>query len=332
MTKKIMNDPAQVVPELLDGLLRASGGTIVQVGPVGAIAKATIPDGKVALLIGGGSGHEPLFHGFVGEGMADGAACGNIFAAPTPDVILAVTRALDRGKGVLYLYANYAGDVMNFDIAAELAADAGIRVRTVLIRDDVASAPPDRQDLRRGIAGDLFVVKIAGAAAATLGGLDDVVRVTEKARDATRSIGVAVAAGSIPQTGEPTFVLPDDEIEIGMGVHGEPGVQRRKMARADELVDLMAQRILDDLPFQAGDDVCLLVNSLGSTTMMELLITTRRLFQLLDERQITVHHTVVGPYVTCQEMAGFSFTLMRLDDELRRLYDMPAESLGFTRV
>ena len=145
MIKKIMNDPAQVVPELLEGLLRASGGKIVQVGPVGAIAKATIPDGKVALLIGGGSGHEPLFHGFVGDGLADGAACGNIFAAPTPDVILAVTRALDRGKGVLYVYANYAGDVMNFDIAAELAAEEGIRVRTVLIRDDVASAPPDRQ-------------------------------------------------------------------------------------------------------------------------------------------------------------------------------------------
>ncbi len=332
MIKKIMNDPAQVVPELLEGLLRASGGKIVQVGPVGAIAKATIPDGKVALLIGGGSGHEPLFHGFVGDGLADGAACGNIFAAPTPEVILAVTRALDRGNGVLYVYANYAGDVMNFDIAAELAAEDGIRVRTVLIRDDVASAPPDRQELRRGIAGDVFVVKIAGAAASMLEDLDDVVRVTEKARDATRSIGVAVAAGSIPETGEPTFVLPDDEIEIGMGVHGEPGVKRQKMARADELVDLMAGQILDDLPFQPGDDVCLLVNSLGSTTMMELLITTRRLFQVLDERQITVHHTVVGPYVTCQEMAGFSFTLMRLDDELRQFYDMPANSVGFSRV
>ena len=192
MAKKIMNDPGRVVPELLDGLLRASGGKIIQVGPVGAIAKATIPNGKVALLIGGGSGHEPLFHGFVGDGMADGAACGNIFAAPTPDVILAVTRALDRGKGVLYLYANYAGDVLNFDMGAELAAEEGISVRTVLIRDDVASAPPDRQELRRGIAGDLFVVKIAGAAASVLDDLDDVVRVTVKARDATRSIGVAL--------------------------------------------------------------------------------------------------------------------------------------------
>ena len=308
-----------------------SGGRIVQVGPVGAIAKASIPDGKVALLIGGGSGHEPVFHGYIGDAMADGAACGDIFAAPTPDVILAVTRALDRGKGVLYLYGNYAGDVMNFDIAAELAADAGITVRTVRIRDDVASAPPDRQDLRRGIAGDIFVIKIAGAAAMLLSDLDDVVRVTEKARDATRSIGVAVAAGSIPQTGEPTFELGPDEIEIGMGLHGEPGVKRQKMAPADEIADLMADQILDDLPFVAGDDVCLLVNNLGSTTMMELLIAARRLFQRLDERGVTVHDTVVGTFAACQEMAGFSFTLMRLDDELRRYYDVPARSMGFTR-
>jgi dihydroxyacetone kinase-like protein len=332
VAKKIMNDPAQVVPELLDGLLRASGGRIVRVGPVGAIAKASVPAGKVAVLIGGGSGHEPLFHGFVGDGMADGAACGNIFAAPTPGTILAVTRAVNRGNGVLYVYANYAGDVMNFDMAAELAAEEGIRVRTVLIRDDVASAPPDRQDLRRGIAGDLFVVKIAGAAATTLGDLDEVARVTEKARDATRSIGVAVSAGSIPQTGEPTFELPDDEIEIGMGVHGEPGVLRRKMASADEIVDLMAGYILDDLPFRSGDDVCLLVNNLGSTTMMEMLIATRHLFSILDERGIHVHHTAMGTFAACQEMAGFSFTLMRLDDELRRFYDLPADSLGFTRV
>jgi phosphoenolpyruvate---glycerone phosphotransferase subunit DhaK len=332
MAKKIVNDPARVVPELLEGLLRASGGAIVQVGPVGAIARASIPDGKVALLIGGGSGHEPVFHGYIGEAMADGAACGDIFAAPTPDVILAATRAVDRGKGVLYLYGNYAGDIMNFDIAAELAEEEGIRVRTVRVRDDVASAPPDRQDLRRGIAGDIYAIKIAGAAATELDDLDEVVRVTEKARDAMRSIGVAVSAGSIPQTGEPTFELGADEIEIGMGLHGEPGVRRQKMAPADEIVDLMAAQILDDLPFVAGDEVCLLVNNLGSTTMMELLIAARHLFGILDERGITVHHTVVGTFAACQEMAGFSFTLMRLDDELRHYYDMPAQSLGFTRV
>lgn len=332
MSKKVINDPSQVVPELLEGLLRANGGRIVQVGPMGSIAKASIPEGKVGVLIGGGSGHEPLFHGFLGDGMADGAACGNIFAAPTPDVILAVARAVNRGAGVLFVYANYAGDIMNFDLAAEMAADEGITVRTVLIHDDVASAPPDQATSRRGIAGDVFVVKIAGAAAAVLGDLDEVVRVVEKATNATRSMGVAVEAGSIPETGEPTFVLGEDEIEIGMGVHGEPGVRRQKMASADEIVDFMAEQILADLPFVAGDDVCLLVNNLGSTTMMELLIATRRLFKALDERGITVHDTTVGTFVTCQEMAGFSITLMRLDDELRRYYDMPARSLGYNKA
>lgn len=332
MAKKLLNDPLRVVPELLEGLLRANGGRIVQVGPVGAIAKASIPDGKVAVLIGGGSGHEPVFHGYVGDGMADGAACGNIFAAPSPDVILAVTRAVNRGAGVLYLYGNYAGDNMNFDLGAELAAEEGIRVRTVRVWDDVASAPADQRELRRGIAGDIFLIKIAGAAATTLGDLDDVVRVTERAREATRSIGVAVAAGSIPETGERTFELGEDEIEIGMGLHGEPGVRRQAMAPVDEIVDVMAEQILSDLPFVAGDDVCLLVNNLGSTTMMELLIATRRLFKILDDRGITVHDTSVGTFATCQEMAGFSFTLMRLDDELRRFYDMPARSLGFTRA
>lgn len=330
--KKILNDPARVVPELLEGLLRVSGGRIIQVGPMGAIAKASIPDGKVAVLIGGGSGHEPVFHGYIGEGMADGAACGAIFAAPSPDIVLAVTKALDRGKGVMYLYGNYAGDILNFDMGAELAAEEGIRVRTVRIWDDVASAPPDRPELRRGIAGDIYCIKIAGAAASVLDDLDEVVRVTEKARDNTRSIGVALAAGSIPETGERTFELGDDEIEIGMGLHGEPGVRRQKMAPADEIVDLMAAQVLDDMPFVAGDDCCLLVNNLGSTTMMELLIASRRFFSILDERGITVHHTVVGTFAACQEMAGFSFTLMKLDDELRRYYDMPAESLGFTRL
>ena len=197
MAKKIMNDPARVVPELLEGLMFVSGGRIVQVGPVGAIAKASIPDGKVALLIGGGSGHEPLFHGFIGENMADGAACGEIFAAPRRTSSWRSRRAVHRGNGVLYLYGNYAGDIMNFDIAAELAAEEGIRVRTVRIWDDVASAPPDRQHLRRGIAGDIFVIKIAGAAAAVLTDLDEVVRVTEKARDVTaRSVSRSPPARS----------------------------------------------------------------------------------------------------------------------------------------
>ena len=329
--KKIINDPRQVVQELLEGLVEANGGRIKPLGSVQALVKTDIPKDKVGLLIGGGSGHEPLFHGFIGDSMADGAACGNIFAAPTPDVILEVTKAVNRGRGVLYLYGNYAGDNMNFDIAAEMAADEGIEVKTVRIWDDVASAPPERMQDRRGIAGDLFAIKIAGAAAATLDNLSEVYRVAAKARDNIRSMGVAVSAGSIPETGEPTFELPEDEIEIGMGVHGEPGVSREKLLPADLLVDKMMAKILPDLPFTSGDEVALLINNLGSTTMMELLIVNRRVRKILRDKSIRVYDTVVGSYVTCQEMAGFSITLLKLDDELKKYYDLPACSLGFVK-
>ena len=330
--KKIINDPKQVVPELLEGLVEAYHGKVKKLEGVNALVKTTLPKGKVGLLIGGGSGHEPLFHGFVGENMGDGAACGNIFAAPTPDVILAATQALDQGRGVLYLYGNYAGDNMNFDIAAEMAAEEGIRTKTVRIWDDVASAPPERSEDRRGIAGDLFVIKIAGGVSATAADLEEVFRVTAKARDHTRSMGVAVSAGSIPETGEPTFELPEDEIEIGMGMHCEPGVSREKLLPADALVDKMMDKILADLPFRRGDEVCLLINDLGATTMMELLIVNRRVRRILRERGIQVYDTCMGSFATCQEMAGFSITLMRLDDELKRYYDMPAQSFGFTKA
>ena len=330
-TKKVMNDPKNVVRELLEGLVEAYHGKVEKLEDVNVLMRTDLPAGKVGLLIGGGSGHEPLFHGFVGQNMGDGAACGNIFAAPTPDVILAGTQALNQGKGVLYLYGNYAGDNMNFDIAAEMAADEGIEVKTVRIWDDVASAPSERMDDRRGIAGDLPIIKVAGGVAATVPDLEEVYRVTAKARDHTRSMGVAVSAGSIPETGEPTFELPDDEIEIGMGLHGEAGVSRGKMLPADLLVEKMMARILADLPFESGDEVCLLINDLGATTMMELLIVNRRVRQILRDRDIEVHDTTIGSFCTSQEMAGFSISLMKLDDELRRYYDMPASSFGYTK-
>lgn len=330
--KKIINNPKDVVTELLDGLVLAYHGRIKRLEEANALVKTQLPPDKVGLLIGGGSGHEPLFHGFIGENMGDGAACGNIFAAPSPDIILAATRAINQGRGVLFLYGNYAGDNMNFDIAAELATEEGIVTRTVRIWDDVASAPPDKVDQRRGIAGDLFVIKVAGSAAAKLTNLDDVYRVTVKARDSVRSMGVAVSAGSIPETGEPTFDLGADEIEIGMGLHGEAGVSRGKMLPADSLVEKMMQRILQDLPFRSGDEVCLLINNLGSTTMMELLIVNRKVRQILDAAGIKVYDTVMGSFCTCQEMAGFSISLLKLDAELKRYYDLPAHSFGFTKA
>jgi len=330
--KKIVNDPKKVVSELLEGLVEAYHGKIRKLEGVNALVKTTLPKDKVGLLIGGGSGHEPLFHGFVGENMGDGAACGNIFAAPTPDIILEATRALNQGRGVLYLYGNYAGDNLNFDMAAEMAAEGGIQIKTVRIWDDVASAPAERMHDRRGIAGDLFIIKIAGGVSVAVKDLEKVFRVTTKARDHTRSMGVAVAAGSIPETGEPTFELPEDEIEIGMGLHGEPGVSREKMLPADRLVEKMMDKLISDLPFRRGDEVCLLINDLGSTTMMELLIVNRRVRQILREKSIAVYDTVIGSFCTCQEMAGFSITLMKLDDELKKYYDMPADSFGFKKV
>jgi phosphoenolpyruvate---glycerone phosphotransferase subunit DhaK len=328
IAKKILNDPRNVVPETLDGLIATYNGRVRKLDGVNAMARVDIPDGKVALLIGGGSGHEPAYHGFVGDNMADGAALGNIFAAPTPDIILEATRAVHRGKGVLYLYGNYAGDILNFDMAAEMAAEEGIEVRTLLIRDDVASGSIEN---RRGIAGAMFAVKITGGAAATLGTLDEVVNVTSKARDNIRSISVALHAGSIPETGQFTFELADDEIEIGMGVHGEPGVWREKMVPTDTLVDKMLEFILQDLPFKRGDEVCALVNGAGSTTNMELLIANRRMLEVLAANGIFVHECVVGSLFTTQEMAGFSISLMRLDDELKRYYDMPIRSFGWTK-
>ena len=326
--KKILNDPREVVSELLDGLLAAEGNMLKRVGDYQAVARTSIPDGKVAVLIGGGSGHEPMFPGFVGENLADGAACGNVFAAPDPETILAATRAVDRGNGVLYLYGNYAGDNMNFDMAAELAEEEGIQVRTVRVTDDIAT--PQIAE-RRGIAGDVCVIKIAGAASSQAGmTLDRLHDVTAKARDNTRSLAVAVSAGSTPESGEPTFEIGDDEIEIGMGAHGEPGVSREKMQRSEELVTKMTGRLIDDLPFTRGDKVVVIVNNLGSTTMMELLIANRSLHKRLADSGIDVHDTLVGSFITTQEMAGFSVTLMKLDEELQRYHDMACRSFALT--
>ena len=331
-SKKFLNNPKNIVPEVLDGLVAASLGRITRLDGLNAVLVTELSPQKVGLLIGGGSGHEPLFSGFVGKNMADVAIAGNIFAAPTPDLILAGTEALSQGNGVIYLYGNYAGDNMNFDIAAELAADEGIQTRTVRVWDDVASAPLERIEDRRGIAGDLFVIKIAGGVSAVSHDLEEVYRVTSKARDNTRSMGVAASAGRFPETGELTFELPEDEIEIGMGLHGEPGVARSKLLAVDELVGFMLDKILPDLPFGTGDEVCVLVNDLGATTLMEMLIVYRRVAQILAEKQMRVHDALLGSYCTSQEMAGFSITLLKLDDELRTYYDMPAHSLSFVKV
>ncbi|RPF80708.1 MAG: dihydroxyacetone kinase subunit DhaK [Verrucomicrobia bacterium TMED71] len=330
--KKLLNDPNQAAAELIDGLVDYYNGSVTKVGP-GAIALTEIASDKVALLVGGGTGHEPIYHGLIGPGMADGAACGDIFAAPPPNVILDATRAVNKGQGVLFLYGNYAGDVMNFKIAAQLAAAEGIRVETVLIWDDVASAPPSDKEGRRGIAGLIPIVKLAGAAADKAKDLDELVSLVTLARDNTRSVGVALSPGSIPATGMPTFELDEDSIGIGMGIHGEQGVGVEKMITADALADKLVDLILaDDLPIGSGDEVLVLINSLGSTTMMECLIVLKRVKAILTEKDIKIYDVLLGPLVTCQEMAGLSISFTKLDDTLKPLWDTPCSSLGYTKL
>jgi dihydroxyacetone kinase-like protein len=330
--KKIINDPLKCADELLEGLVLAYDGKARKVGQRSIVMNNLRPNAP-ALLVGGGSGHEPIYHGLVGKGMADGAACGDIFAAPPPDIVLEATQAVNRGKGVLYLYGNYAGDVMNFDIGSELAAEEGIEVRSVLIWDDVASAPNTQKENRRGVAGLVPIVKLAGAAAATVDSLDELERIARKAVANTRSVGVSTKPGSIPATGLPTFEIADDVIGLGMGIHGEKGVGLIPMCTADELAPKMLDIIFgDDLELKSGDEIVFFVNSLGSTHMMELLILLRSAKPLLEKRGLKIHQTIVDNIVTCQEMAGVSFSITKLDAELKKLWDMPCESVGYTKL
>jgi dihydroxyacetone kinase-like protein len=330
--KKIINDPLKCADELFEGLVLAYDGKARKVGTRSIVMNDLRPDAP-ALLIGGGAGHEPIYHGLVGKGMADGAAIGDIFAAPSPDIVLEATQAVNRGKGVLYLYGNYAGDVMNFDIGAELAVEEGIEVKTVIINDDVASAPPDAKHNRRGVAGLVPVVKLAGAAATKAASLDELARIAQKAVDNTRTVGVSTKPGSIPATGLPTFELADDVIGLGMGIHGEKGVGLIPMCTADELAPKILDILFgDDLPLNAGDEIVFFVNSLGSTHMMELLIMLRAAKPILEKRGLKVHQTIVDNIVTCQEMAGVSFSITKLDAELKELWDLPCESVGYTKL
>lgn len=336
--KKLINDPLKVADELVEGLVDAYNGDCVYVGER-SLALKNIPDGKVALLVGGGSGHEPIYHGLVGKNLADGAACGDIFAAPPPGIVLEATQAVDKGKGVLYLYGNYAGDVMNFDIGAELAEDEDIDVRTVLICDDVASAPPTEKQNRRGVAGLVPIVKLVGAASQTASSLEELEKAAKKACLMTRSIGVSMSPGSIPATGKPTFDIDEDKIGLGMGIHGEPGVGEIPMTTADELTPQMLDYIFKDFEadedvdaLSEGDEIILFVNSLGATTMMELLIALRKAKQILNERGIKVYDVIVGPLVTCQEMAGISFSFTKLDDELKDYWNMSCQSVCYTKL
>lgn len=329
ITKKIVNDGDRAVDEMLGGVLAAHPRHLRAAAPRAIVAVDGPRPGKVGLVIGGGSGHEPTFLGFVGRGLADACAVGNVFASPPPDPILDCTRAVDGGAGVLYMYGNYAGDVMNFDMAAEMAAMEEIEVRTVLTTDDVASAPRDRRDDRRGVAGNFFIFKAAGAACDLMLPLDEVERLARHANARTYTMGVALAPCSLPQTRRPNFELGPDEMEIGMGIHGEPGVARGPLAPADAIVDDMLDRILAEMAPARGDRVAVLVNGLGATPLMELYIMNRRVAERLEGAGIATHATWVGNWCTSLEMTGASVTLMHLDAELLPLIDHPCDCAMF---
>ncbi|KIT14927.1 dihydroxyacetone kinase subunit DhaK [Jannaschia aquimarina] len=330
--KKILNDPESYVDEMLDGLCAAHPEFYRLVGEdKRAVARATPgAEGKVGIVTGGGSGHLPVFTGYVGPGLLDACAIGQVFASPSAEQMADAIRAADRGAGVLRLYGNYGGDVMNFDMAGDLVEMDDIETTTVLLADDVASAPPEEADKRRGVAGMVYAFKIAGAAAEAGKDLTDVTRIAQKAADACRSVGAALSPCTVPQAGKPTFEIAEDEMEMGMGIHGEPGVWRDKLKPADEIAEEMMDRLLADIEVASGDRVSIMVNSLGATPPEELYILYRIVKKRLDGAGADIVMPLVGRYATSMEMAGVSFTLCKLDEELEGYLKAPCDCAFWT--
>lgn len=328
--KKLINSPTQFVDEMLEGLLLAHP-ELVSVAPDNRalVRRGASEPGKVGIVTGGGSGHLPVFLGYVGVGLCTGVAIGNVFSSPSAEQVLVATRAASGGAGVLYLFGNYGGDVLNFDLAGGLADAEGITTRTVLVTDDVASAPPERAGDRRGVAGLFFVYKCAGAAAERGDSLDQVAAAASAAVAATRTMGVGLSPTILPAAGKPTFELDEDEMEIGIGIHGEPGVRRGRLEPADAVAQQLVEAIAEDLKLAAGERVAVLVNGLGATPLEELYLLYRKAHQMLSGLGVTIHRSYVGEYATSLEMAGASITVMRLDGDLTTLLDAPAASPFF---
>jgi len=319
--KKIINDPYQVVDETIHGILKAypTHLRLAKDSPRALVRFDAPVKGKVGICTGGGSGHIPLFLGYVGPGLLDGVSIGNVFASPSAQDMLAATKEVNGGGGVLYLFGNYGGDVMNFQMAAEMAAMEDIPVETCLAADDVASAPRNERQRRRGIAGIFFAYKIAGAKADTRASLAEVKNITDRVIANTCTMGVALSPCTIPAAGKPTFSIGEDEMEIGMGIHGEKGIERTKMKKADEVAAIMVEKTVNDLPFKRNDEVAVLINGLGATPPEELFILNNKINDLLKSEGIRVYRTYVGEYATSMEMAGASLSLLKLDDEFKRL-------------
>jgi len=331
--KKILNKPVDYVDETLDGLIAAHPEYYQLYGDTDRVVSRAqeTPEGKVGIVTGGGSGHLPVFTGYVGKGLLDACAIGDVFASPSAEQMADALRVADRGAGVLRLYGNYGGDVMNFDMAGDLVDFDDITSTTVLLADDVASASLEERDKRRGVAGMVYAFKTAGAAAEAGQDLNAVTAVAQKTADACRSIGVALGPCTVPQAGKPTFQIADDEMEIGMGIHGEPGMRRGKLLPADDIANEMMDRLLEDQPLNSGDKVSVMVNSLGATPPEELYILYRTVKARIEATGASIVMPLVGRYATSMEMSGVSFTLCKLDDELESLLKAPCDC-AFWRV
>jgi dihydroxyacetone kinase-like protein len=332
--KKFINDPMLVVDEMLEGFLFVNGKYVRRSAthPRVVLRRSAPAKGRVSVVTGGGSGHKPSFIGYVGRGMLDAVVVGEVFTSPPVPAVLDAVRSTDGGKGVLLLLGNYSGDVMNFDMAAELARDAGIEVEQAIATDDVGAGFRDQPEMRRGVSAEFLIWKCCGAMAERGEPLSEVKRIAEKVNANARTMGVAIAPCTVPAAGKPTFALGDDEMEVGVGHHGEPGVARQPLEPVDNVVDMLTERIVSDLPYAGGDEVVTLINGLGATPLLELYIAQRRLQQNLAHAGIGITRSLVGEFFTALEMAGFSITLLRVDQELKDLIAAPAETPYFVQV
>lgn len=326
--KKIINSVEQVENEMVLGMAKAYPQYVRKLDCGNVVVRTNRKEGKVALISGGGSGHEPAHGGYVGEGMLDAAVSGAVFTSPTPDQIYEGIKAVATDQGVLMVIKNYTGDVMNFEMAGEMAQMEGIKVAQVVVNDDVAVKDSLYTVGRRGVAGTVFVHKIAGAKAETGASLEEVQAVAQKVIDNVRTMGMAIRPCTVPAAGQPGFELNDDEMEVGIGIHGEPGTHREPLKKADELVDLLLEKILADLDY-SGKEVAVMINGSGATPLMELFIVNNRVSDVLAEKGVKVYKTLVGEYMTSIEMEGFSISLLRLDDELKELLDAKADTPAF---
>ena len=323
--KKIINKPSDFVEESIEGLVK-SHPEIYSFAPDNkrVIARAEKASNKVGIISGGGSGHLPVFTGYVGKGLLDSCAVGSVFASPSVDQIASAIRNANNGNGVLCIIGNYGGDVMNFEMACEIVTSEGIKTKTVIVADDIASASNEEKSKRRGIAGMIFVFKVAGSIAETGASLEKTFNIASSANNNIRTLGVALSPCILPEAGKPTFEIKDDEIEIGMGIHGEPGIKREKLRSADQLSDDLCKRILGDYKLNAEDQVSIMINSLGATPLEELYIISKRVHENFSKLKIKITKSFVGRYATSMEMAGMSITVFKLDSELKKYLLTPS--------